>query len=335
MAKRLIISISIVVAAIGGFFYFHYQVYYTHGSFKQEKVFEIVKGDGNAQIAENLKTNGFISGKIYFYYYARKHGMLNKFLPGSYKLTGNMTIPEIAALLTDEENILPGYTKITFPEGWTSKQMAERLTANKLPGDEFLKITQKPSPEVMQRFAFLAGAKNLEGYLFPDTYFLAKNIKANDIIAKMVNNFDTRVDSEIRGEISRQQKTIKDILTLASIVEMEVQSETDRAIVSGIYWNRIKIGQPLQSDITLAYVLGVNKKQYSFEDTRTPSPYNTYLNKGLPPGPIGNPGLSAIRATIFPQDTDFGYYLSDPATGQTIFSKTFAEHVANKAKYGL
>ena len=122
---------------------------------------------------------------------------------------------------------------------------------------------------------------------------------------------------------------------MASILEMEVKSQSDREIASGIFWNRVTVGQPLQSCATLAYVLGVNKKQYTYQDTQTVSPYNTYLNRGLPPGPIGNPGIATLRAAIFPKDSNFNYFLSDPETGQTIFSRTFAEHTQNKAKYGL
>jgi len=118
-------------------------------------------------------------------------------------------------------------------------------------------------------------------------------------------------------------------------LEMEVKTQADREIVSGIFWSRLKIGQPLQSCATLAYVLGVNKKQYTYQDTQTVSPYNTYLNKGLPPGPIGNPGIATMQAAIFPKDSNFNYFLSDPETGQTIFSRTFEEHIQNKAKYGL
>lgn len=333
--RKLIIVIFIAAAIIGGFFYVRYQIYFSHGAYKQNKIFEIAKGEGNAVIAEKLKKERLISGKIYFYYYLRSYKLLNKILPGEYELNGNMTIPEIAVNITNEENILPGYAKVTFPEGWTGKQMAERLKAKELDGDGFLSIAQKPGQDLINKYSFLTGAKNLEGYLFPDTYFFAKDIGAENIILKILNNFDNKLSADVRAEIVKQGKTVHDILTMASILEMEVKTDEDRAIVSGIYWNRIKIGQPMQSDITLAYILGEKKKQYSTKDTQTPSPYNTYLNKGLPPGPIGNPGISAIRAALYPQDTDYNYYLSDPETGKTIYSKTFEEHKANKAKYGL
>lgn len=326
----------ILAIIVGGFFYFRQQVYFSHGSYQQNKIFEIKKGEGNSEISANLKKEGLISGNWYFYYYVRSHGLLNKFLPGKYELNGSMTIPEIAMILTNEEKILPGYAKVTFPEGWTGKQMAERLKANGLDGDGFLALVQNPD-SLREKYAFLKdkSVKTLEGYLFPDTYFLAKEIKAEDIIVRMLDNFDSKITSDLQEEMKNQSRSLDEIIIMASIIENEVRSDSDRALVSGIYWNRIKIGQPLQSDITLAYILGEKKKQYSSDDTRTVSPYNTYLNKGLPPGPIDNPGLSAIKAAIYPQDSDYNYYLSDPETGQTVFAKSFEEHKVNKAKYGL
>ncbi|MDP2736501.1 MAG: endolytic transglycosylase MltG, partial [bacterium] len=134
-------------------------------------------------------------------------------------------------------------------------------------------------------------------------------------------------------EIKKQNKTIFEIVTMASIIEKEVRSTDDMKIVSGIFWNRIKNGQGLESCATLAYILGVNKPQYSVEDTKIDSPYNTYKYRGLPPGPIANPGFNAINAAVYPENTNYNYFLSDPETGKTIFSKILDEHNANKYKY--
>lgn len=139
----------------------------------------------------------------------------------------------------------------------------------------------------------------------------------------------------MRVEIEKREKTIYEIVTMASILEKEVKTPEDMKIVSGIFWKRIDQGRPLQSCATIAYVLGREKKQYSYEDTRTPSPYNTYINKGLPPGPINNPGMNSILAAVYPKETDYNYFLTDPETGKTIFSKTLEEHEENKVKYGL
>lgn len=331
--KRIVIILAITAVFISGFFYFRHQVYFSHGGSDKTSVFTIEKGESNKIIGEGLEDHGLISGKYYFYFYMWSRELTGKILPDDYELSGRMTIPEIAYMITNEQNKTK---KVTFPEGWSAKQMADRLNANGLLGDDFLKIVNNPG-ELKNEYNFLSDPKikTLEGYLFPDTYFFNKDVDAEGIVRKMLGIFNTKITSQMLADAEKNKKSLNEIIIMASIIENEVKNDDDRAITSGIYWNRIKIGQPLQSDITLAYILGEKKKQYSFADTRTASPYNTYLNKGLPPGPICNPGLSAIQAAIYSKDSDYNYYLSDPETGKTIFAKTFAEHVANKAKYGL
>jgi UPF0755 protein len=148
----------------------------------------------------------------------------------------------------------------------------------------------------------------------------------------MLDNFNKKLSIKMREDIKKQGKTIFEIITLASIIEKEVSKEEDRKIVAGIFYKRLKQGIHLESCATINYILGNNKKQLSFEDTRVESPYNTYLNKGLPPGPISNPGIFAIKAAIYPQETDYLFFLSKP-TGETVFSKTFEEHNKNKRKW--
>lgn len=333
--KILGLVLILLAIAAGSFFYFRYQVYYSHGAYGSIKMFKIEKGEGNSSVSASLKNEGLISGKWYFYYYMRTHNMLNKILPGDYQLNGKMTIPEIAVAITQEQN---KFVKITFPEGWDSKKMAERLSANGFSGDEFLELVKNPPSELAGRYSFfslLPMGTNLEGYLFPDTYFFSQKNSAEEITGKILNNFDSQLAPELRDEIKKQGKSLDEIITMASIIEKEVKNDEDRKIVSGIFWNRIKAGQPLQSCATISYILGVSKDQYSFEDTRIESPYNTYLIQGLPPSPISNPGLLSIRAAVYPAETSYNYFLSDPQTGKTIFSKNIEEHNANKVKAGL
>lgn len=331
--RKLLLSLIVLAIITGGFFYFRYQVYYSHGSFIGIKTIEIQKGEGNVQIASKLKNEGLISGKIYFYYYLRSRGMFNKILPGAYEISGNLTIPEISVVLTEEQK---KFIKVTFPEGWRAQQMAERLKANGLPGDEFLKIADAPG-DLKKQYSFLTDPKikTLEGYLFPDTYFFAKDIEADEIIKKMLGIFNTKITAQMLADAAKNGKSLNEVITMASIIEGEVKSDEDRKIVSGIFWKRADVGGRLQSCATLAYILGENKKQYSMADTQIDSPFNTYIIKGLPLAPISNPGLSAITAAIYPTDTQYNYFLSDPEIGKTVFSKTYEEHVANKAKYGL
>lgn len=333
MKKRYFIILLFLLLIVAGFFYFRWEVYYSHGSNKELTTFNIEKGEGNAEIAAKLKSAGLISGKIYFYYYVRSHGLLDKILPGDYELSGNMTIPEIANEITQPQN---RYVRITFPEGWTSVEMSKRLDENGLPGDEFLQIVNDPQ-DLKKRYSYLTPdyVKTLEGYLFPDTYFFKRDVTARNIVGRMLDNFDQKLDSSTREKIAAQSKIIRDIIIMASIIEHEVTSQSDREIVSGIFWKRISQDMPLQSDATLTYFLGDTKAQHSYEETKIDTPFNTYINKGLPPSPIGNPGLSAILAAVNPKTTSYVYFLSDPQTGETFFANTLEEQNLNKAKVGL
>lgn len=337
-SKRILIALVVVIAVITAFFYFRQQVYFARGGGEGVKKFKIEKGESTALIAKNLESAGFVARGQYFLFYVWAEGLKGKIIAGEYEIGAGLTIPEIATIITSD-NTESLQVKITFPEGWTNKEVEARIKNNKLNTDQFQELLKKPE-YFQEKYSYeflknlLKGA-TLEGFLFPDTYYFYKDATAEDIIKKMLDNFDQKLSANLRQEIEKQGKSIYAIITMASVIEGEVKTDADREIVSGLFWQRIKSGQALQSCATLAYVLGENKKQYSFADTRTVSPYNTYLNKGLPPGPIANPGLSAIRAAIYPVDSQYNYFLSDPETGKTIFSKTLDEHNANKAKYGL
>ena len=179
----------------------------------------------------------------------------------------------------------------------------------------------------------------LEGYLFPDTYRFFQDASADEIITKMLENFDRKLTPKMRADIAAQGKSIFQIVTMASIIEKEAPIDYatgdnyDARVISGIFWNRLKTGQALQSCATLAYALGENKPQYSEADTKVDSPFNTYLNHGLPPAPIANPGILAIEAAIYPVASDYNFFLTPSGTKKIIFSKTYQEHLINKQKY--
>lgn len=322
----------VVAIIIVGVFYFHYEVYYSHGSYTDSKMFVIAKGDGNATIAANLKKAGLISGKIYFYYYIRSHGLLNKIMPGEYNISGHMTIPEIAEIITNPQK---SFVKITFPEGLTFADMAKILNDDGFDEDGFLDLVKKPDT-FRSSFSFLAdkNIQNLEGYLFPDTYYFAKDATAQGIISKMLNDFSERITPDMATTIKQQGKSLNDEIILASIIQQEVQSASDMQVVSGIFWNRISQGMPLQSDATLTYILGDTKSSHTVAETKIVSPYNTYINKGLPPSAIDNPGLDAITAAVYPKDTNYIYFISNNQCG-TLYAQTLDQQDQNKAKCGL
>jgi UPF0755 protein len=335
---------KIIFVAIGLFFIlvlaegyiFNRQASYSRGSSNIDQTFEVKSGEGVKEIGQALENAQLVRGRYYFDYYVWKSGSQGKIKAGKYELKGSMTIPEIVQVMSLGE-IVSNEVKVTFPEGISAKEMADILSQKGFKGDEFLNETKSGS-NIKADYDFLkdrpSGA-GLEGFFFPDTYIFFKDAKPGDIASRLLRNFEEKLTAQMRTDISAQGKNIFQIVTMASILEKEVRTPEDMKIVSGIFWDRIDAGMPLQSCATIAYVLGREKKQYSIEDTRTPSPYNTYLNKGLPPGPIDNPGMNALQAAVYPAKTDYIYFLSDPATGKTIFSKTLEEHAANKVKYGL
>lgn len=280
----------------------------------EEKIVRIEKGWGSGEMGQKLKEENLIKSKWLFVFLVWVKGYGDHLQAGEYLFNPKMDLIRISRMIASGE-VAPNYVKITIPEGWTNKQITERLINYGIlkQGDEL--------------------PQNQEGYLFPDTYYFEKDSEIDTVIKKMTDNFMYRVGENISKDLLIDSSMkLKNAVIMASIIEKEVKSEEDRAVVSGIFWKRIENKYPLESCATIAYILGVDKKQYTYEDTRVKSPYNTYLNVGLPPAPINNPGISAIKAALNPEYTDYNFFLSAP-DGTTIFSKTFEEHQNNKARY--
>jgi UPF0755 protein len=297
----------------GGYFFIHYQIN-TPLEGGTEKNFLIEKGESLKEIADNLEKERLIRSSFWFSAYVLFKGWAGHLMAGEYSLSPSLTIPEITLKITDGQ-INSSEVKITIPEGFTLKKIDARLAkAGLIQEGELLQY-----PE-------------LEGYLFPDTYWFKKGDELEKIISKMRQNFDEKVNQKLRDEISKQGKTLEQIIIMASLLEKEVSSYEDRRIVSGIFWKRIEDNYPLQSDASLSYIFEDDKPRHTLDETKVDSPYNTYQNIGLPPGPINSPGLLSIKAAIYPLETDYYFFLSAP-NGETIFSKTLEEHNKNKIKY--
>jgi len=318
----------ILTCLISAYFFIDYNLKRPFSLENKKEIFIIQQGESLNLIAQNLNKKGIIKYPWLFIGYCWYHNLNKKIQVGKYWLSPKMTIPEIADILSQGK---VAEIKITFPEGYTIDQMANTLEEKGIvKAEEFKKAAEKYYP-----FEFLNDRppkQNLEGFLFPDTYQFSLETKADEIVEKMLLNFDRKLDSRLRQDIKKTNMNIYEIVTMASIIEKEVSDFQDQRIVAGIFYRRWNSGLPLQSCATLAYILKTNKKRFSYKDTQTESPYNTYLNKGLPPGPICNPGLSAIKAAIYPQKTDYLYFLSTPE-GKTIFAKTYEEQVLNEKKY--
>ncbi|MFH1255099.1 MAG: endolytic transglycosylase MltG [bacterium] len=334
MLKKIII-LSLIIIAASVFFYWR-GLNSPVSSEGEYRIFIVNKGEPAEKIADNLKKENLIRSAFYFKHEIKSGDNLKA---GEYMVSPKLSAREIIKILASG-NIVNRETAIKIIEGWSNKSIGDYLEKNNLAdAEKFMVLAESGIGKWKFDFAkpdFLNDSPanaNLEGYLFPDTYRIFEDASAEEIISKMLDNFGKKISSEMAEEIKRQKKNIHEIIIMASVIEKEVRSREDMKIVSGIFWNRIKNGQALESCATLAYILGLNKEQYSIEDTKIDSPYNTYKYRGLPPGPIANPGLNAIMAAIYPEDTDYNYFLSDPATGKTIYSKTFDEHNRNKYKY--
>lgn len=197
-------------------------------------------------------------------------------------------------------------------------------------------------PDFSEKFSFLGDKPkyySLEGFLFPDTYRVFVDASAEEVVLKMLTNFDRQLTEEMRTEIARQGKTIYEIVIMASLIEKEAPIDysdpENRAarIVSDIFWGRLKIGQALQSDATLSYLLDDNNPAHSGKDLEIDSPYNSYKYRGLPPTPICNPGIRAIEAAIYPIATNYNYFLTSLNGRDIYYARTYEEHLQNKYKY--
>lgn len=302
--------------------------------------FNIESGEHAAQIADDLVAQGIIADATLFRRYLSYHGLDVRLEAGTYELSASMTIPEIAYQLTDAA---PPEITVTVPEGWRREQIAAWIDQQPdLPftGSDFL-IASGPGAAIPEDITFAAdipSGMSLEGFLFPDTYRLAIDATAQDLVERMLYTFDARVTGDLRQQAAANGLSLYQAVTVASIVEREARVADERPTIADVYLNRLEAGMKLEADPTVQYAMGyqadadqwwnlnLTQEDYYAVD----SPYNTYLYPGLPPGPIANPGLSAIQAVLQPDDTPYLYFRATcDDSGRHNFATTFEEHVAN------
>jgi UPF0755 protein len=292
-----------------------------------EITFVVTKGDGVRKISGDLQKQGIISQDVTFMVYLKLSGLASSIQAGDYRLSGAMTPLTVADILTKGK---VASKRITIPEGWTVDQIGTYLEDQGIVTKaDFVTATKKN-----YNYAFLtdkpAGA-SLEGYLFPDTYQISATANADEIVKIMLENFDRKLTPDLRAAIAGSDRNIFQTVTLASIVEREVSKPEDRKVVAGVFINRLNDDMLLESCATIQYILKSNDKRFSYAQTQVASLYNTYIHKGLPVGPIGDPGIDSIEAVLYPQNTDYYYFFS--ADGVTYYSKTLTEHEAKVAQY--
>ena len=290
------------------------------------RIVEIPKGISANQIAHHLRKENLLTTEWFFTGIARLKGEDRKIIPGEYLLDGGMRTTEILAKLVGGRVY---YHSVTIPEGYTVVQIAHLLAAKELTDPaEFLRLTR--DSDLIHSLELQV--PTLEGFLFPDTYFFSRPTPPDAIIRTLVHRLWQTFTPEFQARAEELGMSIQEVLTLASLIEKETGLTEERHLISGVFHNRLRQNIPLQSDPTLIYVLKDFDGKIRKEDLLLASPYNTYLEVGLPPGPIANPGEAAIRAALFPTPTDFVYFVSRN-DGSHEFSSTLAEHNQAVEKY--
>lgn len=282
-------------------------------------------GSSAGQIAAELEQAGLVRSSTAFVLAVRWYGKTDSLQAGTYELAPSMSLRELIFKLYQGQ-VVNTAVRVTIPEGSTLPQIGLILEAKGLFSQaEFLAAAAKASLPYAYLAQIPANTKNrLEGYLFPDTYEFHADASPDSVIRTMVGRFDAVVTPLLAASAQREQFSLHQIVTMASIVEREAIKSMERPRIAGVFYNRLRRGMLLQSCATVQFVIGRPGKLY-YVDLEAESPYNTYIHAGLPPGPIANPGLASLKAALSPEDTAYLFFVAR-GDGSHIFSRTYAEH---------
>jgi UPF0755 protein len=278
-------------------------------------IVKVQDGSSLDDIALDLKKNEVIKHPWLFKTLAYLSGNQKSLVAGSYFFERKSGLVSVLGRISAGNYGLDP-TFVTLPEGATIREMSQILssTFEDFDGEEFIKL-----------------AEDKEGFLFPDTYSFLPSVRPEEVVSIMRINFNKKTE-DLLVEIKESGYTLEEIITMASILEEEARTQESRETIAGILWKRIEIGMPLQVDAVFPYIIGKNTYELTYEDLDFDSPYNTYRYKGLPPGPITNPGLDSIKATLNPKESQYLFYLSD-MSGNMHYAVDFETHKRNKALY--
>ena len=286
-------------------------------------------GMGAGNIAELLEEQQIISSRKYFLKRLRQSGRDGDVQSGTYKVHKGMKSDEVIDILV---NGRVAAIRFTIPEGYNLNEMAKRLEKEGIcKGADFLKAAKEYKG--LSYVGVSPAIENpMEGYLFPDTYEVPSDATAKDIVKLMAKTFDEQLTDDMREAAAKYGLSIHEFVTLASLIEKEVMDDDDRPKVAQVFLKRLEVEMPIQSCATIQYLLKEPKEDLTFEDLKIDSPYNTYENPGLPPGPIASPGEKALEAAAHPSATNYLYFVAD-RKGKTYYSETFDEHMEKVEKY--
>lgn len=330
---RNLIVLSIIVAGVALLLFYMFILTPVNEVATEEISILIENGSSVKDVADLLEDNELIKNELAFTVYARLNNLDKKIIAGRYNVKQSMNVPEILEVITTVSN---QEVVVTIQEGLTVNDIDDKLSELSLIGSgDFEQAVKDFSDYENYNFLNEEIQKDLEapleGFLYPDTYFVnANDFESKQLIEKMLSNFDTKFD-EVRSDFENQNRTMHEVITMASILQREVRTEDDLAIVSGILWKRLENGWHIGADATILYA--TKKKTVEIEDLDVNSPYNTRLFTGMPPGPISNPDLEHIEATLNPEDSSYWYYLTTLDTGEVIYASTNEQHNINKAQY--
>lgn len=291
----------------------------------------IPQGVSSQTIANMLEEYGLIRDSRHFQFLSRLHGFESKLQAGDYLLSSDMNLRAVMNALRYGS---VHAERVTIHEGLHLRQIADVLSARGLVDRErFLMLASDERLVYGDQPPIDKPHPSLEGYLFPDTYFLSPSMTEEQIIRIMVDRFIDVVMPVVEGRAAPLGMNLHEVVTLASIVEKEALLRREQPIIASVFINRLSIDMPLQADPTIAYLFDEHRTRLLYADLEIASPYNTYRNRGLPPGPIASPGLSAIEAVLEPADTDLFFFVAR-GDGSHVFTRTFNEHVRVRQQLG-
>lgn len=348
VVRKIVLVISILLLLLivlisgGGYLYIDSALKPVDAESKTLKKVDIPIGSSVTGIGETLQSHGIIkSAKVFKYYVKLKNE--GGFMAGEYQLSPSMDVPEIVSRLKTGKVLAKASFKLTIPEGKQLEEIAAMMAKatklkqedvlNKLNNIEFIKTLMAKYPDILTEEILNSSVKYpLEGYLYPATYpFYKQNPSVEEMVTAMLNQ-TRKVVSTYSEESKKKNLSVHQLLTMASLVEEEATEKADRKTIASVFYNRMKIGMMLQTDPTVLYAQGKHKERVLYEDLEVDSPYNTYKNTGLPPGPIANAGKASIEASLEPEKTGYYYFLAT-SDGDVIFTKTLEEHNKEKAKH--
>ncbi|TMD40458.1 MAG: endolytic transglycosylase MltG [Chloroflexi bacterium] len=331
-----LIIIFLLPAALGipGFFAYSWVDHQLHqpANPSSAKVrFVVQPGSSFHEVADTLHRAGLVDSVTVFDLYARYKHLDRNVQAGAYELSRNLTMVQILQAL---QTAVPEEIYIAIPEGYTIKKTAALLDQGGIiKGSDYLAqaVTGQYNYDFLKD---LAAGTSLEGFLFPDTYLVPRTGTAKQLITLQLNAFQARWTASRKALAEQRRLSPLQVLTIASMIEREARFDADRPLVASVIYNRLQAGWPLQIDATVLYAKGVWQSSVTTDDRKINSPYNTYLHTGLPPGPIANPGIKAIDATLQPAQTGYFFYLSDPQ-GHNHYARTNEEFAQLLKQYGL